>query len=196
MAYNRNQARTLCTAAEYELFESSLSDRIGELTPARLRSKLERARKLRDKYRDLHKRQRLASRQRTGTKKGDRAGGSNERTGQKATLFAETLQRYTKQVEKLAAAEQRAAEAAARKAAAAERASVRRKTARGPAKAGSPKAGARGAAAQAAADTGFVSEGAKAQSRKARAQNTRARAVQGHVRAAGKRTQARRDRRR
>ncbi len=196
MAYNRNHARALCTAAEYELFEASLADRISELTTARLKSKLERARKLRDKYRDLHKRQRLASRQRTGTKKGDRAGASNERTEKKATLFAETLKRFTDQLEKREAAEKRAAAAAARKTAAAERLAAKRKPARGPARSRSPKASAAGAAQQSAPATGFVSEAAKAQSRKARGQNTRAKAVQGHVRATGKRTQARRDRRR
>ncbi|MCC5794259.1 MAG: hypothetical protein JJT85_05920 [Chromatiales bacterium] len=195
MAYNRSHARQLCSAAEYELFAASLSDEIRSLTPARLKSKLERARKLRDKYRDLLKRQRLASRARTGTKKGTRPD-SNARTAEKAKLFGEVLERLTARSDQLAAAEKRAEAAAARKATT-ERvaAQKKKKAARGPKKTRSAKAPAK-AAPRGTAATGFTSDAAKAASRRAKLQNTRAKVVQGHVRAAGKRTQAKRDRRR
>jgi hypothetical protein len=87
MAFNRNHARPLCTDAEYKLFTASLADEIGTLTPVQLRGKIQRARKLRDKYRDLEKRQRLANRARTGTKKGNRPE-TNARTADKAKLSA------------------------------------------------------------------------------------------------------------
>lgn len=189
MAYNRNHARTLCTAAEYELFAASLADGIRSLTPARLKSKLERARKLRDKYRDLLKRQRLANRVRTGTKKGARPD-SNARTAEKAKLFGEVVDRLDARAKQLAAAEQRAQAAAARKAATA-RVAAKKKATRGPKKARSAKAKSAGAAA-----TGNVSEAARAASRRAKLQKTRSKAIQGHVRAAGKRSQAKRDGRR
>jgi hypothetical protein len=100
MAYNRNQARALCSDTEYRLFEASLADNIGRHGPAALRSHVERARRLRDKYRDLHKRQRLATRARTGTKKGN-APERNARTEQKARLFDEVLGRFVRRREKL-----------------------------------------------------------------------------------------------
>jgi hypothetical protein len=103
MAFNRNHARRLCTDAEYALFTASLGDELGELTLAQLRSKIQRTRKLRDKYRDLLKRQRLANRARTGTKKGDRVD-SNARTSDKAKLFDEALGRFETRAAKLAAA--------------------------------------------------------------------------------------------
>lgn len=189
MAYNRNHARALCTAAEYELFAASLADQIKSLTPARLKSKLERSRKLRDKYRDLLKRQRLANRARTGTKKGARPD-SNARTVDKAKLFGEVLERLSARAKQLAAAEKRAQAAAARKAATA-RVVAKKKATRGPKKARSAKA-----KSQDAARAGYLSESAQAASRRAKLGKTRAKAIQGHVRAAGKRNQARRDGRR
>jgi hypothetical protein len=101
MAYNRNQARALCNDAEYRLFEASLAENIGGHGPATLRSNVNRARRLRDKYRDLHQRQRLATRERTGTKKGN-APERNARTEQKARLFDEVLGRFARRSEKLA----------------------------------------------------------------------------------------------
>jgi len=100
MAYNRSHARTLCSPAEYALFAASLADRIGELSVSQLKGKRERARKLRDKYRDLEKRQRLANRQRTGSKKGE-GPGTNARTAEKAKLFTEALERFSARLEKM-----------------------------------------------------------------------------------------------
>lgn len=189
MAYNRNHARALCTAAEYDLFAASLSDGIKSLTPARLKAKLERARKLRDKYRDLLKRQRLANRARTGTKKGARPD-SNARTADKAKLFGEVLERFSARAKLVAAAGKRAQATAARKAATA-RVAAKKKATRGPRKARSAKA-----RSQDASQAGYVSEAAQAASRRAKLGKTRTKAIQGHVRAAGKRNQARRDGRR
>lgn len=115
MAFNRNHARPLCTDSEYQLFTASLADEIGKHTPVQLRGKIQRARKLRDKYRDLLKRQRLANRARTGTKKGDRTQ-TNVRTADKAKLFDEALGRFEAKAAKHAAAEQREAKRTAAKA--------------------------------------------------------------------------------
>jgi hypothetical protein len=93
MAYNRKQARALSNDSEYELFAASLADSITELTAAQLRSKITRARTLRDKNADLFRRQSLAMREETGTKRG-KTGAANERTEQKARLFDEALKRF------------------------------------------------------------------------------------------------------
>ncbi len=179
MAYNRHHARTLCTAAEFQLFAASLADTLRTLTPARLKAKLDRARKLRDKYRDLHQRQRLAARARTGSKKG-----SAERTKTKAQLFDEAVKRFTAQTRTNAAAEKRAAERAKKK-------KAKQPAAKRPAAQKSARAG-KGPAAK----SGFVSEKAQRANRRKQLQKTRSKAIQGHVRAAGKRRQARKDARR
>ncbi len=101
MAYNRNHARALCNANELALFEASLADSIEAHSAAALRDKIKRARTLRDKYRDLYKRQRLATRDRTGTKKGVRSD-SNARTDSKARLFDEVLKRFQTRADALA----------------------------------------------------------------------------------------------
>ncbi|MEI2419388.1 hypothetical protein V6O07_03875, partial [Arthrospira platensis SPKY2] len=125
MAFNRNHARPLCSDAEYQLFAASLADEIGTLTPVQLRGKIQRARKLRDKYRDLEKRQRLANRARTGTKKGDRPQ-TNVRTADKAKLFGEVLERFEAKAAKLAAAAEREAARKAAKAAMAQQVAAKK----------------------------------------------------------------------
>ena len=92
MAYNRAQALKICTAAEMEVFLSSLSDAIGTLTPVQLRSRIAKARTLRDKNTDLFRRQVAATRAATGSKRGA-SGEANRRTEQKAQIFAEALTR-------------------------------------------------------------------------------------------------------
>jgi hypothetical protein len=93
MAHTLTQARGLLTAAELSLFDQSRTAPIKDLTPARLRGKVTRARALRDKYRDLYRRQTVATR---GTPASRRStlGGDNERTGRKAELFAAVLARF------------------------------------------------------------------------------------------------------
>jgi hypothetical protein len=191
MAFNRNHARPLCSDAEYKLFTASLGDEIGDLTPAQLRSKIQRARRLRDKYRDLLKRQRLANRARTGTKKGARPD-TNVRTADKAKLFDEALARFQARADKLTAAAEREARRKAAKTslkdqvAAKERAGERRAAALAEVK-------PRGRTATGA--TGYASESAHGSALDKLVRDTRAGARKGQKNAAGARSQARRDRR-
>lgn len=191
MAFNRNQARPICTDAEYKLFTASLADEIGELTPAQLRGKIQRARKLRDKYRDLLKRQRLANRARTGTKKGDRPQ-TNVRTADKAKLFDEALGRFEAKAAKLAAAGEREAKRKEAKAAlAAQKAEKKKAGARRAAMFGTGETRSR----QDKGDAGYASESARVAARGKLARDVRAGARKGQKMAAGARSQARRDRR-
>ena len=118
MAYNRNQARALTNASEYELFTTSLADAITALTPAQLRGKVTRTRNLRDKNTDLFRRQSLSVQETSGSKRG-RTGAANQRTEQKAKLFDETLKRYENRLAKLTAAADSAGGSAAAKGSAA-----------------------------------------------------------------------------
>jgi hypothetical protein len=191
MAFNRNHARPLCTAAEFQLFTASLADQIGALTPAQLRSKIQRARNLRDKYRDLLKRQRLANRERTGTKKGQRME-TNARTADKAKLFDEVLGRFQTRAAKLAATAEREAK---RKAASATRATLLAEKSESGSSAATPPGTGQARGAKSPGVAGFVSESARVAARGKLARDIRAGARKGHKSAAGKRSQARRDRR-
>jgi hypothetical protein len=93
MAMTRTTARRLCTAPEYALFEASMAAEVKHLTPGRLGQKVQRARRLRDKYRDLARRQRLEARGKTGPRRARPAQGQ-ENTDRKAQLFQEVLERF------------------------------------------------------------------------------------------------------
>lgn len=100
MANDRRLARELGTRSEHQLISASYADAIGRLSKRDLKSKIARARRLRDKQRDLYRRQRLASQARTGTKHGAAA-----RTRQKAQLFDEALSRFTRRLQSVEAPE-------------------------------------------------------------------------------------------
>ena len=112
MAFTVTQARKLLTAAELTVFEASRASVIRDLTPARLRAKVTRARALRDKFRDLHRRQAVATRSAPAGRRSP-VGGDNERTQQKADLFAEVLSRFEERMQRVdadaAAAERKTA---------------------------------------------------------------------------------------
>lgn len=122
MAYTRTQARNLLTATELTLFDAGRTADVKALTATQLKSKVERTRKLRDKYRDLFKRQRLAARDRTGSK-GGRSGVANARSKEKGVLFNELLGRFQARLAVVEAAAKKAAKPAAKKAKVAKKAS-------------------------------------------------------------------------
>lgn len=216
MAYNRKQAKDICNQTEYQLFESSMKGSIEKLPQARVQSGIKRSRTLRDKYRDLHKRQRIATRERTGTKKGVKPD-TNARTEQKAKLFAEVLTRFEarlKAIKAEAVAAERAAKKAGKKKAAKKKVSKKAATGKPAAKKASKKKAAKKKAAKkkvakkvtkkvsgkkapakkaASKASQFVSEQAAAASKRQRAQNTRSNAIMGHTSSATKRNQAKRD---
>ena len=105
MAYTRVQARKLLTATEFELFEQTTGPALKALTLTRLRSKLGRARQLRDKFQDLYRRQTVALR---GSARAG-AAAANERTQAKAMIFGEVLERVQAQLDKVEAAAAKAA---------------------------------------------------------------------------------------
>lgn len=109
MAYSLTQARPLLTAAELELFDQSRAEPIKALTLARLRGKVTRARTLRDKYRDLFRRQTVAVRSVPATQGRSPAGTDNERTQRKADILQEVLGRFEARLAQLEARDAREA---------------------------------------------------------------------------------------
>lgn len=120
MAYTITQARPLLTAAELELFDQSRAAPIKALTLARLRGKVARTRALRDKYRDLYRRQTVSVRKTPGGPGRTAAGTTdNERTQRKADILQEVLTRFEDRLGVLEAQQARDAAAPAGKPAAA-----------------------------------------------------------------------------
>lgn len=188
MAYNRNHARRLLAANEMSLFEASLKDRIAELSRSELRKKVDRARKLRDKYTDLYRRQSLATRERTGTKRGG-SGIANERTQQKAAMFAEVLTRLETQMAKVDRAEARESK---------RRALARARKAKGGGARTTPKRSTGTSKATRARPApsgpkGFQDEAANAARNRGKLASPRNKAISAHVGARGRRSQAKRD---
>jgi hypothetical protein len=96
----RTEARRLSTKDEWSLVSSSLPPALEALSVARLKSKIVRARNLRQKYQDLYRRQKLSSKSRmTGTPY-ERL---NVRTGRKKQMFDEAMIRLRLQLGKASA---------------------------------------------------------------------------------------------
>jgi hypothetical protein len=108
LAYNRIRAAKLLTAAELDHFNASLAREASELSEKQLKAKVKRSRDLRDKYRDLLKRQTRKNRDARGGKAAARVS-SNERTADKAKIFDEMLQRFEKHLARRTARDKRAA---------------------------------------------------------------------------------------
>lgn len=104
MAISMQKARTLCTQSELGLVKWSSPAQIKTLSPAQLRQKIARARKLRDKFKDLSRKQAGEAR---GKRKptGTRPAKGNDRTVEKRELFEEVMARFEKALSKAEAAE-------------------------------------------------------------------------------------------
>lgn len=93
MATSITQAKPLLTAAELELFDHSRATPIKAFTAKQLAGKEKRVRALRDKYRDLYRRQTVAQRAKAG-KGAASASDANARTQRKADIMQEVLERF------------------------------------------------------------------------------------------------------
>jgi hypothetical protein len=96
----RTEARQLASSREWSLIWSSLPPALQTHSAARLKSKISRAGELRQKYQDLYRRQKLASKSRmTGTPY-ERL---NFRTLRKKQMFAEAITRLRRQLVRVSA---------------------------------------------------------------------------------------------
>lgn len=103
MPITRDQASRLLTQPEMGLFGDSRNPALRALSEKALSSRVERTRKLRDKSRDLLQRQKLKSRERTGSKLGS-SGIANVRTGKKGEILDDMLQRFEIRLQQVQAA--------------------------------------------------------------------------------------------
>ena len=145
MLITRAKATALLNQKEMELYTDSRVNALRKLDAKALTTRVGRARDARDRARDLVQRQKLASRERTGAKRGT-SGMANERSKEKATLLSDILSRFEAQLRQVERDDRRAAKAAektAATAASARKPASKRSEASAPAK---PAGGRRSAA--------------------------------------------------
>ena len=94
----RTEARRLSAENEWSLISSSLPPALEALSVARLKSKIVRARKLRQKYEDLYRRQKLSARSRMTGAPDEKL---NVRTARKRQMFEEAIIRLQHQLRKV-----------------------------------------------------------------------------------------------
>src|SRR5262245_55349493 len=92
------EARRLSSSRELTLISSSLPPALRAHSAARLKSKISRARNLRQKYQDLYRRQKLESKSRMTGMPYERL---NFRTKRKKQMFGEALTRLRHQLAKV-----------------------------------------------------------------------------------------------
>jgi hypothetical protein len=97
MKLSQDAIRRLMTKEEAEFIEGLAAGPIETITPARLRQKLGRARRLRDKYRDLARRQRGEMRGKADPR-GTRPAQSNANTLRKVQVFEWAIDRITQRL--------------------------------------------------------------------------------------------------
>jgi hypothetical protein len=181
MAPLRTQDHALFTGTELALIQSSSSSAIKELSLPRIKSSVTRARRYGDKYRDLARQQHRTKKRDSG--KGQAQPFPNIRTERKARLFAEALTRFEKRQTQLEKQE--------------EKKKAKKNSRKGP---GSRTASRTPATAKETIRRKNQRRQAKSQSAQEskiaqQFQKKKSKAIQGHIRARGKRTQAKRDRR-
>ena len=199
MPVHSGEAKRLLSASEFELFRQSGQREIKTLTPARLKAKIVRARKLRDKSRDLAAQQRGEARGKRDPK-GTRPASNNQRTIRKAEILGIALERFETRLTKLEEERQRMAEKkrkeAERKKKAAEK---KRLDAARKKKAAQRKALQKASGNSSAPKTGKTATRKTVASADAAPKMPRSvaaeRATRGHQKSAQRRAQARRDKR-
>jgi len=182
MPVTQRQAQQLLTKAEFEFASQSWSPAVRAHSPARLRQKVSRARRLRDKYRDEARRQ--AGEAKGGrAPRGRRAAQGNQNTELKAKIFDQALERFQKRLAELEEAPEKTAATGKEPTSSAKPPSPK-KPALGKAKA---KAKAKASSGKAA------TESSKAARKDAKIIQSGVKKTLGHSRGRGRRSQARKD---
>ena len=109
--FSLRQVKPLLTADELALFQASRRNAISHLSHAELRAQLTRARALRDKYRDLYRRQTVSTRtgrDAEGATTRQHKGDENSRTQLKHDVLADVVERFQARIDKQGDVEQAA----------------------------------------------------------------------------------------
>ena len=93
MPITRAKATSLLNQREMALYDDSRINALRQLDGKGLQSRISRARSARDRARDLVQRQKLSTREATGSKRGN-SGMANQRSKDKAELLSDILSRF------------------------------------------------------------------------------------------------------
>lgn len=104
MQQTKTNLSKLCNAAELAIVENSLSPRIKELSATELKKFIKLVRKLRDKNRDLYQRQTLVSRK---ADNGAKMPSLNTRTKEKSAVFDRALKAFEARLSKTEVADKK-----------------------------------------------------------------------------------------
>ena len=96
--FTKAQASKLLNATEMKLYEESRIIPLRKFSASQLDRRIERTRALRDKSRDQLQRQRIAQREKTGSKRGASGEANQQRSKDKVTLMADILKRFEGQL--------------------------------------------------------------------------------------------------
>ena len=96
--FTKAQATRLLTATELKLFEESRINPLRKFSASQLDRRVVRTRELRDKARDQLQRQRVALREKTGSKRGMSGEENQQRSKDKLALLADILKRFEGQL--------------------------------------------------------------------------------------------------
>lgn len=102
MQITRAKATALLNKGEMQLYDDSRHNPVRKFSAAQLESRVKRARSARDRARDRVRRQKLASRDRTGDKRGT-SGTANRRSADKVEILADILKRFERRLQELEA---------------------------------------------------------------------------------------------
>jgi hypothetical protein len=97
MQITRAKAVALLNKGEMQLYDDSRHNPVRKFGVSQLDSRITRARSVRDRARDLVRRQKLASRENTGNKRGT-SGAANQRSADKVEILADILKRFETQL--------------------------------------------------------------------------------------------------
>jgi hypothetical protein len=100
MQFTRAQATALLNKAEMSLYDDSRANALRQFDEKALQGRISRARTARDRARDLFQRQKLSTRDRTGSKRGV-SGSANQRSNEKAELMADIVSRFEARLQQL-----------------------------------------------------------------------------------------------
>src|SRR5690606_9560675 len=113
MPITRAKATQLLNKGEMALYDDSRANALRQLDARSLAARVRRARTARDRARDLVQKHKLASRARTGSKRGA-SGVANQRSKDKAELLADILRRFELRLKEVERADAPARKSAAR----------------------------------------------------------------------------------
>ena len=205
------EAKRLLTKTEFELFRQSTLREIKNHTIARLRGKIKRSRRLRDKYKDLADQQRGEARGKRASKS-TRPATDNLRTMRKVEIFDMLLERFEKRLARMEeekrkeearkqrelerkkkAAEKKRKEAEKKKAALKRKKEAQKRQAEAAKKKDTAKKTSRVVASSSRAASGPAGGQPPRSARSKASAKAQVRATRGHYRASQRRSQGRRD---